>query len=226
MTPPQDLLYDQNTTKLCSVCKEIKLLAEFVRDTRNKDKHGAYCKQCERNRKANIRRSNVSHTYSQDTYKTCSTCLIPKKLTEFFPRAGGQYGVEGHCNQCRRRGLTAVLVELGIKRKVTLEELATVDPDVYKKRTRRWKLFRMGVNEEWYRETLEKQDGKCAICEATEPGGSLVNFCVDHNHYCCGPRQACERCLRGLLCFRCNVNLSFLENPDWTDKAIAYLNRF
>ena len=42
------------------------------------------------------------------------------------------------------------------------------------------------ASEEWYYETLEFQNGRCAICGSEKPrinGGK--RFAIDHNHNCC-----------------------------------------
>jgi hypothetical protein len=69
-----------------------------------------------------------------------------------------------------------------------------------------------GVTQEKYAEMLRAQDGKCAICRQ-EPKGYLH---VDHDH----DTQA----VRGLLCFRCNVQLGTVEK--FSARAQAYLRKY
>ena len=81
--------------------------------------------------------------------------------------------------------------------------------------------FRMTVEE--YDALLESQGGVCAICGA-EPGVSRL--AVDHDRKCCPQRKpTCGKCVRGLLCIKCNVHLSWIEDEDWRRKADAYLER-
>jgi hypothetical protein len=55
-----------------------------------------------------------------------------------------------------------------------------------------------------------------------------VRICVDHDHACC-PKQVkataktCGKCIRGLLCFRCNTSLGYVEK--FGPLARAYLAR-
>src|SRR5437660_10580540 len=66
---------------------------------------------------------------------------------------------------------------------------------------RQWR--RAGVTVEEYFTLFARQGGLCAICQRRpEPNKTLA---VDHDHKCCFGRKACGKCIRGLLCTRCNV---------------------
>jgi hypothetical protein len=76
-------------------------------------------------------------------------------------------------------------------------------------------------------EALEiAQGGVCAICG----GGRLPNarqLSVDHDHACCPPGSYCARCIRALLCNRCNVMLgNAREDPAVLEAGAAYLRRY
>ena len=60
-----------------------------------------------------------------------------------------------------------------------------------------------GIDDEHYRVMLKKQDGKCFICQTSEPGGENLHFCVDHNH------KTGE--VRKLLCNSCNKKVGMWE---------------
>jgi hypothetical protein len=63
--------------------------------------------------------------------------------------------------------------------------------------------WRYGVS---YDDMLTAQDGHCAICPTTpEQNGKAL--AVDHDHECCPGRRSCGKCVRGLLCDRCNRQL-------------------
>jgi len=47
----------------------------------------------------------------------------------------------------------------------------------------------------------ESQDRACAGCKKPMPDADLE---VDHDHDCCPSGWSCGRCVRGLLCHRCN----------------------
>lgn len=79
-----------------------------------------------------------------------------------------------------------------------------------------------GVTLEWYRETLEKQNGVCAICkepETTVIRNKVISMPVDHDHVTGSPR--------GLLCTKCNRGLGlFRDKIDVLNSAISYLQTF
>src|SRR5690606_11385790 len=81
-----------------------------------------------------------------------------------------------------------------------------------------------------YDALLAKQDGKCAICALTPAeigdaeGANLKALAVDHDHDCCPGSASCGKCIRGLLCARCNTSLGgFRDEVDLLFKAADYL---
>jgi hypothetical protein len=77
---------------------------------------------------------------------------------------------------------------------------------------------------EHYNELLEKQNQCCAICN--KPQSEFKRrFAIDHNHECCPRIPTCGKCIRGLLCDRCNKGLGhFRENTLILEKALNYMN--
>ena len=62
------------------------------------------------------------------------------------------------------------------------------------------------------------QSGVCAIC------GDAEALQIDHDHACCSGKRACGRCVRGLLCGRCNTGLRwFLDDPARLQAAARYV---
>lgn len=88
------------------------------------------------------------------------------------------------------------------------------------------------ITPEWYEEQLQKQGGVCAICGRPETGidnfhGKVRRLAVDHDHKCCPGNRSCGKCVRGLLCSKCNPALAVVESVgDWGTKALAYLTRY
>jgi hypothetical protein len=139
--------------------------------------------------------------------KTCKICNQPKPLTEFYQtvRNGEPYGHHGKCKSCYIK-----------------KQQKNYDP--IKKRDENLKrLYGIGLNE--YNNLLDNQNGKCAICGTTEPGGrksgrggAVDVFYVDHNH-------KTEK-VRGLLCNVCNRTMGYVgENSNVLEEMIKYLQK-
>jgi hypothetical protein len=100
------------------------------------------------------------------------------------------------------------------------------DPAVRAKWRRVHKFVRLGITEEQFNQMLEAQGYACAM--GGEPFEEGQRIFVDHDHTCC-PKQVkataktCGKCIRGLLCFRCNTALGYIEL--YADLAEAYLGR-
>lgn len=88
------------------------------------------------------------------------------------------------------------------------------------------KFVRLGITEDAFNAMLEAQGNACAICRESFEGRRV---CADHDHNCC-PMQVdqtaktCGKCIRGLLCVKCNTALGYMEKRH--DKADAYLDRY
>ena len=89
-------------------------------------------------------------------------------------------------------------------------------PDGLQPRCRKCNCARrlsIGVTHKMFEEMLRAQDNKCAICFE-----ALANPHVDHDH--------ATNIVRGVLCPKCNLGISFVENRDWVEAANEYLSRF
>jgi hypothetical protein len=101
------------------------------------------------------------------------------------------------------------------------------DPEGYRRYMRAAKLrSNYGITPKQYADMLEAQGGVCAICGSPDPGGK-PHFAVDHDHSCCPGSRSCGRCVRGLLCAKCNNGIGmFADSPDRLRGAIAYLEEY
>jgi hypothetical protein len=68
----------------------------------------------------------------------------------------------------------------------------------------------------------QEQGGGCAICgQRNENGRDLA---VDHDHACCPGQKSCGKCVRALLCSRCNFAIGLLrDDTDLMAKAMEYV---
>ncbi len=140
--------------------------------------------------------------------KKCTHCGEFKPRSDFSKHAVAKGGVQSYCKVCaallqRMRNKKQPLKHAEINRKAKLKA-------------------KYGITSIDYQEMLEKQNGKCAICGTTNPGGRMG---------LCGPVFHVDHChssgkIRGLLCHSCNVGLgNFNDNVTALANAIAYLGR-
>ena len=82
-------------------------------------------------------------------------------------------------------------------------------------------MYLYGITEAQYNELLERQGGGCAICGRTqEENGRARYLSVDHDHRCCPGKKSCGKCVRGLLCLRCNNDMGWFE--ELREEILAY----
>jgi hypothetical protein len=92
----------------------------------------------------------------------------------------------------------------------------------------RWKkiLWMYHLTRAQFEALLKKQGGRCAICRTKRPGGRYNRWVIDHDHKCCDGPYSCGKCVRGLLCNRCNHGLgNFADNQKALQRAVIYLER-
>lgn len=74
-----------------------------------------------------------------------------------------------------------------------------------------------------FEEMMLAQKGLCAICKKAPQG--VRGLHVDHDHSCCSTNaRSCGKCVRALLCDKCNTGLGkFFDSPELLRSAAAYL---
>lgn len=122
--------------------------------------------------------------------------------------------------------------------KARVRKYRTLLPDdIRKKWNRDSVLNKFHTSEEWYQAKFHEQGGHCALCtrKREENGNRLA---IDHDHACCPRSGSCGKCLRGLLCRRCNLRLGNLDeflslgmivgngHSGWFKRAMQYLKRY
>jgi recombination endonuclease VII len=106
------------------------------------------------------------------------------------------------------------------------------NPELWRAREFRNSMRAFGKTPEWYNEQFERQKGLCAICQLPEVEvhprtGNIQRLSVDHNHTCCPGARSCGKCVRGLICAKCNQCLHQVEEVSgWCEKALAYLSQY
>lgn len=141
--------------------------------------------------------------------KTCPKCREVKPLSEFHVRKnrGGQ-----PASRCKPCCVAAQREWRGKQADYDKRRYQAV-----KVETRERHLVRKyGVTLADYDAMLERQGGKCAICQTTPETQRYAVFHVDHCH--------ATGVVRGLLCRGCNNVLGVInDDPEALARAIAYL---
>jgi len=82
-------------------------------------------------------------------------------------------------------------------------------------------IAKYGISIDEWTEIVQKQGGGCAICHEISE-----KLCVDHDHSCCPAKNTCGKCIRGIICDRCNRALGLMrDNPEIFLSASKYLRK-
>lgn len=153
--------------------------------------------------------------------KVCGTCKDVKPSTEFYKSSRAKDGLQYHCKLCanaKRRAWAKANPEKNRQWNRNWASKQTADQR-YDKKLR--SEFKMTLGE--YRIMLDEQGGTCAAC-GSPPGDTRLH--VDHDHACCDGKYTCGKCVRGLLCFRCNAALgNVADNIEVLESLKRYLLR-
>lgn len=85
-------------TKVCSNCKEAKLLSEFHKQNSSKDGRRSECKECRKTNETKERQIQLD--LIPKGFKLCTICNNEKSLSDFFKSKTGLYGYTSICKEC------------------------------------------------------------------------------------------------------------------------------
>lgn len=134
--------------------------------------------------------------------KVCRLCKEGLPLTAFYFRAK-ENAYSARCKHC-----------------ISKQQMRWYSDPANKMHHReRRLLYKYGLTNERFNELLEAQGGVCAICKiAPDPDGPP--FHVDHDHQCCPSDTTCGRCVRGIVCTRCNSALGYVGDSIATAQSL------
>jgi hypothetical protein len=90
------------------------------------------------------------------------------------------------------------------------------------KRSATSRKYYYGITLEDFNQKMASQDSKCAICHK-----HLVRPSLDHGHDCCPGKKSCGKCIRGILCQRCNTIIGLAsDSVEILSTAIQYLKSY
>ncbi len=137
--------------------------------------------------------------------RECNKCKIKLPLSDYHKSKYNNDGKDKTCKHCRN-AYKRKLNKNGISWLKRNREYAR---DSYYKHT-------YGITLKQYDRMFEQQNGVCEICGGINTDGRRL--AVDHNH------KTNE--VRGLLCLKCNGQLSGIEDRSYLKKAIKYLRKY
>jgi hypothetical protein len=172
--------------------------------------------------------------------KQCIKCNINKSLEDFPKSASSKDGKHSYCKKCmvkqrmdkyERKNKVMKITETHKQCRVC-EELLSFDnysgkKNPYCKKCNSYlghirNVRKYGIDVEDYINMLKNQDYACAICKRK----TEKRLAVDHDHNCCAGENSCGKCIRGLLCFDCNIALGMLkDNIATLTRMINYLSK-
>lgn len=127
--------------------------------------------------------------------KWCAKCKTYKPGESFHKNKSRKDGLHHTCKTCHYNGIKKYRSTIKGKKTRRREHLKY--------------CYEITVHD--YDRLFKEQDGKCAICRKEE------KLFVDHCHN--------TGRIRGLLCLKCNSDLASIEDENFRDNAIKYLNK-
>ena len=196
--------------KKCTKCKEDKDKSNFMKRAASKDGLQPICNDCSRKHKAkptkiciSCMKKKILDSFPEDS-KECHLCIKngpPHKITEKYEDSRGM------CNQCG-----PVKIRAG----------RCWNRSRHHENNSRNK-YMYGLEHGTYDILIESQEGLCAICKRHQSDLDK-NLCIDHDHSCCSGEKSCGKCIRGLICQKCNLGLgNFNDSIAILEMAIKYL---
>lgn len=173
--------------KTCKKCKQSKPLTEYYKSTTytwEKDGHDYYCKYC----RVGTHLNSINNQDKKCSLNDCNKSHYAKDLCRM------------HYSRNVRNGHTNLLT------KVIQNEKTYQYGDIKLVYKRNW--FLMHHYKMTFDTFLERSANGCEIC-GNKPERNLH---VDHDHKCCNGRKSCGKCVRGVICNRCNTAVDKLEN--------------
>jgi hypothetical protein len=143
----------------------------------------------------------------------CQGCKLDKPLTDFYECKTVADGYHKTCKECMKQDMRNRRAKDPQKHRAEVKRWRDANKELHADMNARWKY---GTPIGTYAELFSKQNGLCAICGTSQPGGGTGRFHIDHCHD--------SSVIRGLLCTNCNTGLGqFRHREDLLQSAIRYL---
>jgi len=140
--------------------------------------------------------------------KTCGHCHKDKDRVDFYPNSKTRSGLRSVCKDCEKeKNKSYYSTNPDYWRMYNRDNLSPEDSFV----RGLWAKYRISM--ERY---IDLSKNGCNVC------GSFERLSVDHDHGCCAGRKSCGKCVRGILCHKCNVAEGMMDSD--LDRIILLAN--
>ena len=112
--------------------------------------------------------------------RTCTKCNVAQPLTSFAFKSNSKDKLRQRCQPCYER-LTVIGKRWSASNPGAEKAAADRFRESGKARELRLRT-RYGISQQAYDDILKRQDGGCAICGSSTPGGRYEALHVDHCH--------------------------------------------
>lgn len=192
-------------TKICTKCSKEQDLSSFAKSSKHPDGLTYWCRKCFSAWHRNKTCTEIV------TEKRCLRCSIIKPAKDFSKSTHAKDGLQKWCSSCRHEHYIRNRKQIRKYWKRRLKENPDLNISRHLKRN-------YGLTKEQFNQMVKNQNGRCAICSATSPGGTYKTWHVDHDHE--------TNKIRGLLCNRCNFALGLVKDDIFLlFKLIEYLKK-
>ena len=155
--------------------------------------------------------------------KTCTKCGVEKPTDSFYRSSQCSDGFHPWCKPCKKEWHRKDYHDNQEKMLARRAAYALSHPREVQDTKLRGTY---GITVEQYEQMVVDHNGQCAICGTYEPGGR-GRLHIDHDHTCCVGKKSCGKCIRGLLCSKCNSVLGYFNDDiNRLQSAIDYLAKW
>ena len=170
------------------------------------------CTKCKKTKLINEFAKNKSN--ASGIHSWCKNCMSDKVLEYRGGRKLKKIEKNETHKECRSCGLINIFIE---------SKNCYCDECMSQKNYEKNIKLRFNISMEDYNNMLLKQNGTCAICKEVSNDRRLS---VDHDHNCCSGQYTCGKCIRSLICHRCNLVLGQVNDNIYILKSMfEYLQK-
>lgn len=192
------LLVYASEMKTCPRCGESKSADEYARNSRNRDGLQSWCRECSRQARAAAKAANPDKFQKGGAYDYGPRVLTDAQKKERRERQRENY-------RARERALS---------------------PEEALERKSRRLVMRFGLSLEEFEQITKGQGDRCPLCGVEYGSDYMVRPVVDHDHACCPGRVSCGECIRGIICWGCNMVLGHIERRFPTPELLNNLSKY